>query len=57
MLKNRSGRTGDSAFQLLLTCDMSLANMYSMMMYSVIHQYLFRAETIFEHLKYQLDQN
>jgi hypothetical protein len=30
MLKNRSGRTGDSAFQLLLTCDMSLANMYSM---------------------------
>jgi hypothetical protein len=25
--------------------------------YSVIHQYLFMAETIFEHLKYQLDQN
>jgi hypothetical protein len=25
--------------------------------YSVIHRYLFMAETIFEHLKYQLDQN
>jgi hypothetical protein len=26
-------------------------------MYSVGHQYLFMADTIFEHLKYQLDQN
>jgi hypothetical protein len=25
-------------------------------MYSVSHQYLFMADTIFEHLKYQLDQ-
>jgi hypothetical protein len=25
-------------------------------LYSVIHQYLFMADTIFEHLKYQLDQ-
>jgi hypothetical protein len=25
--------------------------------YSVSHQYLFMADTIFEHLKYQLDQN
>jgi hypothetical protein len=26
-------------------------------MYSASHQYLFMADTIFEHLKYQLDQN
>jgi hypothetical protein len=28
----------------------------TMAMYSVSHQYLFMADTIFEHLKYQLDQ-
>jgi hypothetical protein len=30
---------------------------HNVWIYSVSHQYLFMADTIFEHLKYQLDQN
>jgi hypothetical protein len=32
------------------------SKIYNMSKYTVIHQYLFMGDTIFEHLKYQLDQ-
>jgi hypothetical protein len=31
--------------------------LFILFIYSVSHRYLFMADTIFEHLKYQLDQN
>jgi hypothetical protein len=53
-----AGEKGFKHLKILMNFGAELFRLlWSVPIYSVIHQYLFMADTIFEHLKYQLDQN